>query len=81
MIKNLLNSIHTDFGKYIISFILGVGLASIFRKSCSNKNCLDFRGPHHLDIIKPTYGFNDGCYKFKEKAISCNTRTKQVLYA
>ena len=74
MIKNLLNSIHTDFGKYIISFILGVGLASIFRKSCSNKNCLDFRGPHHLDIIKPTYGFNDGCYKFKEKAISGQPR-------
>lgn len=81
MIKNILNSVHTKFGKYLVSLILGVGLASIFRKSCSNKDCLTFKGPHHLDIINSTYGFNNGCYKFKEKAISCNTRTKQVLYA
>lgn len=81
MIKNILNSINTKFGKYLVSVILGVGLASIFRKSCSNKNCLQFKGPHHLDIVKPTYGFEEGCYRFKERSVTCNTKKKQIYYA
>ena len=39
MIQNILKSIHTKFGTYVISVILGLGLASLFRKSCDNKNC------------------------------------------
>jgi len=81
MIKNILNSIHTKFGRYLVSVILGIGLASIFRKSCNNKDCLTFKGPHHLDIVKHTYGFNNGCYKFKENPVSCKSREKQVDYA
>lgn len=81
MIKNILNSIHTKFGKYLVSVILGIGLASIFRRSCLDSNCLSFKGPHHLDIVKHAYGYNENCYKFKEYPISCNTRGKQIDYA
>ena len=30
----------TDSGKIIISIILGLGLASMFRKICNENNCL-----------------------------------------
>ncbi len=31
---------HTTTGKYLMSIILGLGLASLFRKVCKDKNCL-----------------------------------------
>jgi len=81
MIQNILGSIHTTFGKYLVSTILGIGFASIFRKSCQNKECLVFNGPHHEDITKSIYKHNDKCYTFESSSISCNTRKKQVQYA
>ena len=43
------------FSKYAISLILGLGLASLFRKACNSRNCLVFKAPpmekvksHHL---------------------------------
>ena len=32
--------LNTEVGQRIVSIILGLGLASIFRKVCSNNNCL-----------------------------------------
>ena len=36
-IKRLL---HGRFSKYVISAILGIGLATLFRKACNSRNCL-----------------------------------------
>ena len=52
MIQNILKSMHTQFGKYIISVILGIGLASLFRKACNERNCLVFRGPAPEEVKK-----------------------------
>jgi len=81
MIQNILKSMHTQFGKYIISVILGLGLASIFRKSCEARNCLVFRAPSFEEIRKNVYNHNDKCYKFTEKSVSCNKNRKQVEFA
>ena len=42
MFKNILSKVNTKYGKIIISIILGIGLASIFRKSCDSRNCIIF---------------------------------------
>ena len=81
MIKNILASIHTKFGKYLISVILGIGLSSIFRKTCMDKECLEFKAPHHDDISKTTYLHNNECYTFKSSSISCKSKKKQIPYA
>lgn len=82
MIQNIVNSIHTKPGKYIMSIILGIGLACIFRKSCKNKNCLNFVAPSVDEIDNTQYKFNNKCYKFNSKTISCNpNKRKQVSYA
>ena len=41
-IKRLLN---TELGRFFISVIIGLGLATLFRKSCNDKNCIVFDGP------------------------------------
>lgn len=81
MIKNILGSMHTTFGKYLVSIILGIGLSSMFRKTCDNAGCLAFKGPHHRDISENIYRHNKDCYTFEAHSISCNTKEKQIDYA
>ena len=45
MIQNIIKSMHTEFGKVVISIILGIGLASIFRRTCHAKECYNFQSP------------------------------------
>jgi hypothetical protein len=60
MLKNFLYSIqNTELGKYIISIILGIGLASLFRKSCEGRSCMVFRGPSMEDIRKSNYKYGE----------------------
>ena len=39
---NIRRLIYSPFGKYVISMLLGIGLASLFRKACQDRNCLKF---------------------------------------
>ena len=38
-LKQILNSAR---GKYVLSVLLGLGLATLFRKACISRNCLVF---------------------------------------
>jgi len=56
--------LHTENGKYIMSILLGFGLASLFRTVCKDKNCLLFYAPP-LDKFKDKiYKNGDKCYKY-----------------
>ena len=35
--------IHSGFGKVIIPILLGLGLATMFRKVCKDRNCVVFK--------------------------------------
>jgi len=69
---------HTKNGKLLISIILGIGAASIFRKVCTETNCLDFRGPDLQEVKDSIYGHNDLCYKFTPQSVTCNKTSRQV---
>ena len=71
--------LHTDNGKYAISFILGMGLASLFRKVCKDRNCLVFKAPPLDEVTKSTYTYGDKCYTFKETLTKCNPANKKKI--
>jgi len=71
--------IDSDLGKYIISILLGLGLASLFRKSCQNRKCLKFVGPSIENIENKKFKYNNKCYKFVHQASKCNNN-KKLLY-
>ena len=81
MFKNFQKLMYTKLGKYVISVILGFGLASLFRSVCKDKECLDFQGPSLVNIQKYAYRFNESCYKFNEKAIRCGNSETSVNFA
>ena len=72
-IKNFIGS---KSGVTILSIILGLGLACIFKMSCDSQNCIVFKAPDYSEkkIIK----YNDKCYESNEHMETCD-ETKQII--
>ena len=73
--KRLLNS---SLGKIIISILLGLGLATIFRKVCNDRNCITFRGPILGDIDGKIYKHGEKCFSYNAVSTPCD-KNKQVV--
>uniref|UniRef100_A0A6C0B2B4 Uncharacterized protein n=1 Tax=viral metagenome TaxID=1070528 RepID=A0A6C0B2B4_9ZZZZ len=69
---------HTQSGKYIMSVILGFGLATLFRSVCEGKNCIIMKAPPIDEIKNKIYKYQDKCYKFTASSTKCDT-TKKII--
>jgi hypothetical protein len=49
--------LRSNYGKLVISVILGFGLSTLFRKSCKDKECLKFEGPSPDKLKNQTYKY------------------------
>jgi hypothetical protein len=79
-IQSLLKKLNTPVGRIIISVLLGLGLASIFRNSCySKKECIAFTAPKMSDIENQVYKFNDKCYTFHLTSRTCMKPPKEQI--
>lgn len=67
-IKRLLT---TRTGTIIISVILGLGLAALFRRACKDNNCIIVKGPSFKDTKDHVYKVNDECYKYEPVFTEC----------
>ena len=77
-IKQLINS---KEGKYIISVVLGLGLATLFREVCKDKTCIVFKAIGEKEIKDKIYKHDkhdNKCYKYSLKSSSCN-KNKQII--
>ena len=75
---NLKRLLYTEFGQLLISIMLGLGLATIFREACEGKNCLIFNGPVINEIDGKIYKFGEYCHKYILNPVSCN-KTKKII--
>ena len=78
---NLRRLIYSTPGKYIISILLGLGLATLFRRACKERDCLIFRAPSLEKIKGKIFKFENKCYSFSENAQTCHTDRKTVEFA
>jgi hypothetical protein len=58
----------------LISFIIGFGLAAIFRPLCKGPDCLVIRGPPVDEIRGAVYMFGTKCVEFVPKAVECPSK-------
>tara|TARA_B100001057_G_C22278009_1_gene729612 strand:- start:16 stop:270 length:255 start_codon:yes stop_codon:yes gene_type:complete len=72
--------IYGDFGKIFISVILGLGIASLFRKTCKERKCLVFRATPMEKIKNQIFQFNNKCYTFQETATTCDKNKKIIRF-
>jgi hypothetical protein len=76
--KRLLN---TYTGKIMISILLGLGLATFFRKMCTGKKCVISKAPPLEEIDDKIYKFDNKCYKLEKNAETCVKDKKTVAFA
>ena len=69
--------LNTEVGQRIVSIIIGLGLASMFRKVCSNNNCLVIKGPKIVEMDK-YYKIDKKCYKYNPYPINCPNKENFV---
>lgn len=78
---NLGRFVHTQTGKIMMSVLLGLGLASLFRTVCKNKDCFVFHAPPLNEIKDKIYKNEDNkCVKYNTVATKCNTNYKTVPF-
>ena len=59
---------------------MGLGLATIFRKVCKDRNCILFKETKKKKIENSIYKYNNKCYKFKSKAETCDYKKKIIQF-
>lgn len=77
---HLAKFLHTHNGRYIMSVILGFGLATIFRTVCTGKNCIIFKAPPLDEIQDKVYKHQNKCYKFTPATTKCDKTKKTVTF-
>ena len=72
--------IHTPQGRIVMSIILGIGLASLFRAACTGKGCRIEKAPPLEEIEDKTFRYNDKCYVMTKSAVKCDNKKKTVHF-
>jgi len=75
---NLSKFIHSRSGRIVSSVILGLGLASLFRKLCNGGSCVVYKGVPITEISGKVFQYNDKCYTFTAIPVTCD-KTKQIV--
>ena len=68
----------TPHGQIILSIVLGIGLASLFRKVCTEKNCITFNGPVISDFQNKVFKHGEKCYKYDTHIDKCD-KLKRII--
>ena len=83
-ISSMVNNImYTERGRIILSIILGLGVATLFRRICEGKNCYDFIGPSQNELKNEIFSYDSEfskCYMLNEETIECGSREKTVNF-
>jgi hypothetical protein len=75
---NISRILNTPMGRIFISLLMGLGLATMFRKACTDGSCLSFNGPVINEVDGKTYKFGEYCYKYELFPAKCDSTRRTV---
>jgi hypothetical protein len=75
--------LHTPTGRYVMSLLLGFGLATLFRAACEGKKCYKFVAPPPEEYEGKIYkdGSSGKCYKYSTHATKCVSGKRTIGFA
>jgi hypothetical protein len=79
MIQGLLRAAKSPAGRMVFSAIMGLGLASLFRRTCRALDCFSFRAPPWDEVTGSVYSYGGQCYKFSPRAGPCGVKGRQQV--
>ena len=78
---NFKRLLYSPLGQILISILLGLGIATLFRKACNKRNCLVFQAAPLNKIKGQVFKYENKCYKFNPKTESCGNSKKSIEFA
>jgi len=69
--KKIIDFLNSERGSIVVSAILGLGLATLFRQSCGG-NCIVMRAPDLDQLRNNIYEIDGTCYKYTPRAVKCS---------
>jgi hypothetical protein len=63
--------VDSEKGQILISIVLGLGLASLFRKVCTDGNCIVIEGPPLEEVENKIFKQESKCYRYKAVSTQC----------
>jgi hypothetical protein len=72
-VKDLMTYMKYDGIATFISFMMGIGIAAMFRPLCKGPDCVVMRGPPVQDVRNSVYQFGKRCVEFRPTTIECPT--------
>lgn len=77
---NLLSKMKTPSGKIIMSILLGIGLATLFRSVCDDESCIEYVAAQPKEFKSKVIRNNGKCYTYNVETTDCNSdKNKQKL--
>ena len=69
--QQLIKRLNTREGGMIVSVILGLGLAAVFRQACQGNSCVVLRSPPMKQVRDSVYQVEDKCYRYQPQVVQC----------
>jgi hypothetical protein len=63
----------------LVSFLLGFGIAAMFRPMCRGADCIVLHGPPVHDVINKVYQMGEKCVEFTTEVMTCPTDGAAVV--
>jgi hypothetical protein len=68
LVKKLVDD---KFGSIVVSVILGLGLAALFRRACKGDGCMVVKAPNAGEVSKYYYKIDADCFKYTPQVVPC----------
>jgi hypothetical protein len=62
-----------------VSFMIGFGLASMFRPLCNGSECIVIHGPPVKDVVDKVYQMGERCVEFTTEVVECPATSADVV--
>jgi len=67
----MLEQLNTSLGVIVVSILIGLGLAGLFRQVCQGPSCEITKGPKGEDVNGTSFRIGDKCYMYEAEVIEC----------
>jgi hypothetical protein len=63
----------------LVSFLIGFGIAAMFRPLCKGADCIVIHGPPVRDVVDKVYQMGEKCVEFTTEVVSCPKDGSEVV--
>ena len=62
-----------------VSFLIGFGIAAMFRPLCKGPECIVLHGPPVKEVLNKVYQLGGGCVEFTTEVVDCPSDSKDIV--